>query len=121
VIRKNIMPLVFPMLLLLASASASAEEVAPCGKGSIKIGKVVSVYGDNHVLRSAPSMSGRKLINMKASETLRQKVYMVVDSSTTVVQECTKGEWSRVQMNTPEWLKGHVGWVKTSALHLSYR
>lgn len=86
-----------------------------CESGTAGDGAVVNVIGsDGHDLRKTPD--GEKIVNEKATKILGSTQYQSIDNSTTVQIQCTDGEWARVQIQTPEWLKEQVGWVERSAL-----
>lgn len=86
-----------------------------CESGTAADGAVVNVIGsDGHDLRRTPD--GEKIVNEKATKILGSTQYQSIDNSTTVQIQCTDGDWARVQIQTPDWLKEHVGWVEHSAL-----
>jgi|GEM_PF-3513923 len=86
-----------------------------CERGTAADGAVVSVLGsDGHDLRKAPDSD--KIVNEKATKILGSTQYQTIDNSTTVQIQCVDGDWARVQVQTPEWLREHVGWVERSAL-----
>lgn len=77
--------------------------------------KEVGVVSDYEV-RTAPSESADRVKNKKASEALGTTHYHVIDNSTTVKQLCAKGDWTEVQIVSPEWLNFVKGWVPNSTL-----
>ncbi|MER8646698.1 hypothetical protein [Mesorhizobium sp. M1252] len=66
--------------------------------------------------RTTPSKSGDRIKNQKASTILGSVHYHEIDSSTTVKQLCAHGDWSEVQIVTPEWLTFVKGWVPNEVL-----
>lgn len=101
----------------LMGAVASASTAVECGSGSRKSGQVLGVNGTEVLLRATPSASGTKLVNEKATRVLGRTMYLQIDNSTTVLEECTQGDWSRVRVQEPDWLRNsHIGWVETRSL-----
>lgn len=109
----------------VASAQPAADSPSPpvappppkflCEQGTAADGIIVDVMGSKgHLLRKAPN--GEKIINQKATDALGSPQYQMIDNSTKVQLQCADGNWARVQVVKPEWLKGHVGWVERSAL-----
>lgn len=110
-----------PILVFLAFVvlygEAQAASAEPCGSGSTKSGQILRVNGSDVVLRSAPNAKSEKLINQKATQILKTTQYLTIDNTVTVVEECTKGEWSRVRVKEPDWLQNsHIGWAQSSSL-----
>lgn len=105
------------VLIAMFSGYVDAATTEPCGAGTVKSGKTFKVNGDENILRASPSDSGQKLVNEKATAILKKTMYLTIDNSTTVLEECTKGEWSKVKVLEPDWLRAtHIGWVKASVL-----
>lgn len=67
-------------------------------------------------LRQSPDHNGARIKNEKASAILGGEHYHVVDTSTTVRTLCSSGEWTEVQIVTPDWLDFVRGWVPTDVL-----
>ena len=97
------------------ASSPAASQKAACDVGSPASGAVVAVTGD-YELRTTPSESGARIKNEKASSILKKTLYHRIDSSTTVKQTCVDGDWSEVQIVTPEWLTFVRGWVPNNVL-----
>lgn len=86
-----------------------------CEKGASADGAIVGVIGSaGYSLRKSPN--GEKIVNEKATRALGKTAYQSIDNSTTVEIQCVDGDWARVRVSTPEWLKEQVGWVERSAL-----
>ncbi|MBR8507398.1 hypothetical protein SAMN05443026_5837 [Burkholderia orbicola] len=97
--------------------SAPLGIAEPCGSDSVKSGQSFSITGQGIPILAAPNAEAEKLVNEKASQVTHSTEYMTVDNSTTVTEECTKGEWSRVYVTDPEWLRDtHIGWIPSSSL-----
>ena len=94
---------------------AAPVPASTCSIGQPASGDIVAVVGE-FAPRTAPSNEGQKIKNEKASSILRSIQYHQIDSSTTVKQLCTEGDWSDVQIVTPEWLTNVRGWVPTKIL-----
>ncbi|ESY03371.1 hypothetical protein X753_19835 [Mesorhizobium sp. LNJC399B00] len=94
---------------------ATPRPASTCSIGQPASSNVVAVI-DEFAPRTAPSNEGHKIKNEKASSILGSIRYHQIDSSTTVKQLCTEGDWSEVQIVTPEWLTHVRGWVPTKIL-----
>ena len=66
-------------------------------------GDVVAVSGE-YALHVEPNESSERIKNEKASKILGEAQYHQIDRSTTVRRLCEKGDWTEVQIVTPEWL-----------------
>ncbi|HEX2842149.1 hypothetical protein [Hyphomicrobium sp.] len=111
--------LVFGVIALgtfyLVSSIGTAPKGFACEFGASADGAVVGVLGaDGHNLLQSPG--GERIVNEKATKALGEVHYQLVDNSTMVQKQCSDGEWVRVQITEPEWLRANVGWVKRSAL-----
>jgi hypothetical protein len=95
--------------------SVLAVKAASCEIGQAASGKLVSVTG-SYELRKTPAANGDRIKNEKASSIIGSTQYHEIDSSTTVRQLCASGEWSQVQIVTPEWLTFVKGWVPNEVL-----
>lgn len=112
---KNIFAVALAIVLLHGEAQAASAE--PCGSGSNKSGQTLRVNGADVVLRSAPNAKSEKLINQKATQVMKSTQYLTIDNTVTVVEECNQGDWSRVRVTEPDWLRdSHIGWVPSSSL-----
>lgn len=104
------------VFLCIEAIAVSAES---CGSGSTSSGRQLRIKGADVVLRSAPNAKGERLINQKATQILKAKQYLTIDHTVTVIEECTQGEWARVRVKEPEWLRDtHVGWVQSRSLRV---
>lgn len=107
------------ILLVIAflPSEAKAASAEPCGPDSTKSGQTLRVNGSDVLLRSAPSPKSEKLINQKATKILKTTQYLTIDNTVTVIEECKQGEWSRIRVKEPDWLRNsHIGWVKSNSL-----
>lgn len=97
------------------AGQAPAGPKFQCEKGASADGAIANVIGSaGYSLRKSPN--GEKIVNEKATRALGTTSYQSIDNSTTVEIQCIDGDWARVRVATPEWLKEHVGWVERSAL-----
>ena len=104
-------------IVLLYGGEAQAASAELCGKGSAKSGQTLRVNGSGVVLRAAPNARSEKLINQTATQILKSTEYLTIDNTVTVVEECNQGDWSRVRVTEPDWLRdSHIGWVPSSSL-----
>ena len=99
----------------LADSVQPKPATAACKVGSAASGDVVTVTGDAE-LHTEPSADAPRIKNEKASAALGSVHYHQIDSSTTVRHLCQSGEWSEVQIVTPDWLNFVRGWVPNTAL-----
>jgi hypothetical protein len=86
-----------------------------CTEGTPAPGDVVAVTGD-HDLHVKPDAGSDKIKNEKASKALGKLHFHQIDASTTVRRLCATGDWTEVQIVTPEWLTFVKGWVPNAAL-----
>lgn len=101
--------------LFLKPSTQQTDNTFACELGTPANGTVVGVLGaDGHPLLQSPN--GPKIINRKATEMLGETHYQIIDNSTSVQLQCNVGNWTRVQITEPEWLRAHVGWVERSSL-----
>jgi hypothetical protein len=98
-----------------AAPVVAAASTSTCSVGQPASGGVVAVTGEFEP-RTTPSNKGQKIKNEKASSILGSTQYHQIDSSTTVRQLCADGDWSEVQIVTPEWLTDVKGWVPNKVL-----
>lgn len=103
-----------------AKINKSEESVAKAPSGKCSVGnpveeKEVGVV-DEFQVRMGPSESDSKIKNEKASAALGKTHYHVIDNSTTVNQLCAQGDWTEVQIVSPQWLSFVRGWAPNSTL-----
>lgn len=102
---------------ILQYGKAVAGAMIECGSSSTKTGKTYKVNGSDINVRSGPGTNYDKIINQKASSILKKNIYVTIDNTVTVFEECTQGEWSKVKVTDPDWLsKSHRGWVLSKFL-----
>lgn len=99
----------------MAGAEVPSQIASACAIGEPGSRNIVAVTG-SFELRTSPSESGSRIKNEKASAIIREDHYHQIDSSTTVKQVCADGEWSEVQIVSPEWLTFVKGWVPNKIL-----
>ena len=112
----NVLHLGNAVFLCLVVASPGAFAAAEACGTSAKSSDKSYLVRETTYLRSNPSPSSSKLVNEKGSKSLGEKVYMSIDSSSKVQEECTRADWSRVAITVPEWLSTQVGWVPSKVL-----
>jgi hypothetical protein len=96
---------------------AFAENTQPCGSESVKTGKSYKVSGEDIDVRHGPSIEFSKIVNQKASRILKSTHYISIDSSVTVIEQCTQGKWSKIRVTEPDYLsQSHRGWVPSNVL-----
>ncbi|GAA0616826.1 hypothetical protein [Paenochrobactrum glaciei] len=82
-----------------------------------KPGDVVAVDKE-YSPRLKPDAKAGKIKNEKLSKALKETHYHEIDPSTTVRRLCSQGDWTEVQIVTPEWLTHVQGWVPTKNLRV---
>ncbi len=103
--------------LILSANFSYASDIQECGSDSQPSGLKLRVSGQNINLRLGPGTNYGKIINQKASKILKSTQYAKIDKSVTVIEECTKSGWSKIQVVDPDWLsETHRGWVATKFL-----
>ena len=101
----------------LLPTTAFGENSQSCGSESVKTGKNYKVSGVDIEVRSGPDIGSSKIVNQKASRILKSTHYISIDSSVTVFEECSQGEWSRIRVTTPDYLRqSHRGWIPSNVL-----
>ena len=83
----------------------------PCTTGTQVESKELALK-ESYEIRATPN--GEKIRNEKASEILRRTHYHSIDESTTVSQICADGDWTMVQITSPDWLSSLKGWAPNS-------
>jgi hypothetical protein len=93
----------------LVSAQATTTD---CPAGSEPSGATLRVRGSDINVRTGPGTEYDRVVNHKATGIIGSTQYASIDSSTRVLEECRQGEWSRIRVVEPEWLRDtHRGWV----------
>lgn len=104
-------------LLIFQYGHAVAGDMIECGSSSTKTGKTYKVNGSDINVRSGPGTNHDRIINQKASSIFKKNIYVTIDNTVTVYEECTQGEWSKVRVTDPDWLSNsHRGWVLSKFL-----
>lgn len=88
--------------------------MAGCEVG-VPVAGIVGVNGREDVL-SGPSASSKAIVNTKATDALGKIHYQSVDHSQTVRRLCEEGEWTLMEVVTPDWLTHVRGWVPSASL-----
>ena len=97
------------------AAAAPAASKFSCERGAPADGAIVDVLGaDGHDLHKAPK--GEKIINQKATRILGETHYQSIDNTTKVQVQCLDGDWAKVAITAPDYLRDQEGWVERSAL-----
>lgn len=108
------------MVLLMASFlpyGAFAERIQSCTSAATKTGKTYKVNGSGVTVRQGPGENFGKIVNQKATDILKKTIYIKVDKSVTVYEECSEGEWSKIRVTDPSYLsESHRGWVESKYL-----
>ena len=102
---------------LIFQGQVYAESMIECGASSTRTGKTYKVDGSDINVRTGPGISYDKIINQKASSILKKNIYVTIDNTVTVLEECTEGEWSKIRVTDPDWLSNsHRGWILSKFL-----
>jgi len=104
-------------LLIFQYVQAFAEGMIECESYSTRTGNTYKVSGSDINVYSGPGTNYDKIINQKASSILKKNIYVTIDNTVTVLEECTQGEWSKIRVTDPDWLSNsHRGWVLSKFL-----
>ena len=102
-------PLLILILSILSLATIQAEEKVAAGSRYD-----ISVETE---LRAGPSQKDERLVNQKASDLLKEIVYLSVDTSTTVKVTEIKADWVKIEVVEPEYLaESHRGWIPLKSI-----
>ena len=64
--------------------------------------------------------SNEKVLNQKATDALGETTYCQIDKDCLVKILKTEGDWTKIQVVSPEWLQAsHIGWVKKSCIAIN--
>lgn len=103
-------------LALTGCGEGNTEEAAVPTEAACAIGKAVPptelALKSTVEIRKTPN--GEKIKNAKASGILEKTIYHSIDNSTTVKQLCAEGDWTEVQITSPDWLTHVKGWAPNS-------
>jgi hypothetical protein len=96
-----------------SAATAEVKKAEP----TCTIGKAVppTELALNSSIEIRKTPNGEKIKNEKASGILEKTIYHSIDNSTTVKQLCAEGDWTQVQITSPDWLTHVKGWAPNSA------
>lgn len=97
------------------AAVHATSAAGTCADPATSPGDVVAV-SDEHTLHVSPNGNSDRVVNAKASQILGKTQYHQIDRTTTVRRLCVTGDWTEVQIVTPDWLTSVRGWVPNSAL-----
>jgi len=93
-----------------------SSDISQCEYGNFT-GKEYYVNGNEISLMAEPNSDSEKLINQTATEATGTTQYMEVDSSCKIYEICKYGDWSKIQVIVPDWLKDtHIGWINNKYL-----
>ncbi len=96
--------------LMLVTIAARADGVA-CATDE-KTGDVYAVKGSIINIRQGPGTEFERVIDIEASEKLGTTEYAKVSKGHIVRVNCRQGNWSQINVLSPDWLrKSHRGWV----------
>ena len=102
---------------LCLSTLTVASDIQPCDTSTKSSGRILKVKGTGINVRKGPGTNFNKIKNEKTSQILKKIVYVTIDKSVTVREECTKAGWSKIQVTKPGSLsKTHRGWVASRFL-----
>jgi len=104
-------------VLFFFNNNLSAQTICPCESNTILTGRELKVNGTSINVRTGPGISYEKVVNKKTTKILKKTVYVSIDDTVTVFEECTKDNWSKIRVIEPDYLsKSHQGWVASRFL-----
>jgi hypothetical protein len=106
------------MAVASCQPSSEGKNSDDAASGSCDQGKPVTptettVAGSVKLL-DAPN--GHQIVNEKATSILGRTEYQDVDQTERLQELCRAGDWSKVAVLEPEWLRHVTGWIRVSAL-----
>lgn len=105
------------VLVVLSPTELFAKDVQSCNDSAVKTGKTYNVKGIGINVRKGPGINFDKIVNETATSMSTKTQYISIDSSVTVLEECSKGKWSKIQVVMPKYLNSsHRGWVSSKFL-----
>jgi len=103
--------------IFMLASPAFASSLVPCGPKSVRTGNILGVTGTDINIRLGPGTNYEKIVNQKATNIFKKTMYAHVDNSVTVREICRQGDWSRIDVIEPDWLReSHRGWVASRFL-----
>ena len=88
-----------------------------CDSSTDVLRRPMYVNGTKINVRTGPGSSFDRIINQKASRALNETLYITIDDSVRVVEECSKEGWSWIRVISPDHLtESHRGWVSSQFL-----
>lgn len=101
--------------LMLVSIGARADAVT-CATDE-KTGDVYAVNGSIINIRQGPGTEFERVVDIEVSEKLGTTQYAKVSKGNIVRVNCRQGNWSQINVLSPDWLrKSHRGWVMSRFL-----
>jgi len=102
---------------LLGNGVATDNLTNPCPVGSQGSSRTLSVHSTQVNIRTGPGTSFERVIDGPSSRKSGTIAYASLAANVTVLEECRKGNWSRVWVTEPEHLRAtHHGWVANRLL-----
>jgi hypothetical protein len=109
------------VLGIISPTTLFAKDVLSCNGSAIETGEVYNVRGAGINVRKGPGINFDKIVNETATSMSTQTQYVSIDSSVTVLEECTQGKWSKIQVTMPKYLShSHRGWVASKFLTINH-
>lgn len=97
--------------------TTQAASNTDCGPNAVATGNTYGVTGSSINIRTGPGSQYDRIVNEKATRILKETMYIHIDSTVTIREVCRQGEWSRIQVVEPEYLRdSHRGWVASRFL-----
>ena len=104
-------------IISVLPSAIRAESLQPCDNQSTKTGISYKVSGSGINVRKGPGTEHEKIVNQKATSMLKTTIYISIDNSNTVIEECSQGDWSKIRVTDPDYLSSsHRGWVASKFL-----
>lgn len=101
----------------IAKSIESSPTPDACVGGSTITREPYRVVGTDVVLSTGPGTNYEKAVDTRATMISKQTKYLTIDSQATVLEECTNGDCSYVQVLRPAIQRHtHKGWVPSQNL-----
>ena len=104
-------------IFCLTPITVFSSNTKPCSKTSKITGKIYKVIGSDINVRKGPGVNFSKIINKKATQIIQETIYVTIDDTVKVFEECSEGKWSKIYVSEPSYLRdSHRGWVASKFL-----
>jgi hypothetical protein len=97
-------------------------KISQCPLNSTKTGKRYDGPENLTDVYTGPGMTYKKVSNHKASKIFKKPIYIRVNKETTLYEECSYEDWSKVRSVKPTsyaLINSHRGWIESKYIHIA--